>query len=33
MIFPMVLCFFPSFFLVAVGPAIVRVMRVFGTGH
>jgi tight adherence protein C len=33
MIFPMVLCFFPSFFLVAVGPAIVRVIRVFGTGH
>ncbi|MGA8707768.1 MAG: type II secretion system F family protein [Steroidobacteraceae bacterium] len=33
MIFPMVLCFFPSFFLVAVGPAVVRVIRVFGTGH
>src|SRR6202034_4008083 len=33
MIFPMVLCFFPSFFLVAVGPAIIRVIRVFGTGH
>ena len=33
MIFPMVFCFFPSFFVVAVGPAIVRVIRVFGTGH
>jgi tight adherence protein C len=33
MIFPMVLCFFPSFFIVAIGPAVVRVVRVFGTGH
>ncbi len=33
MIFPMVLCFFPSFFVVAVGPAVVRVIKVFGTGH
>jgi tight adherence protein C len=32
MIFPMVLCFFPSFFLVAVGPGIIKVLRVFG-GH
>lgn len=32
MIFPMVVCFFPSFFLVAVGPGIIRVLRVFG-GH
>ncbi len=32
MIFPMVLCFFPSFFVVAVGPAIIRIMKVFG-GH
>jgi tight adherence protein C len=30
MIFPMVLCFFPSFFLVAVGPAIIRLVQVFG---
>ncbi len=29
MIFPMVLCFFPSFFLVAVGPAVIRLMQVF----
>jgi tight adherence protein C len=29
MIFPMVVCFFPSFFLVAVGPALIRVYRVF----
>jgi tight adherence protein C len=33
MIFPMVLCFFPSFFVVAVGPAVVRVIKVFGQGH
>jgi tight adherence protein C len=32
MIFPMVLCFFPSFFLVAVGPAVIRAVRVFGHG-
>jgi tight adherence protein C len=30
MIFPMVLCFFPSFFLVAVGPAIIRLVQVLG---
>ncbi len=29
MIFPMVFCFFPSFFLVAVGPAIIRVLEAF----
>ncbi len=33
MIFPMVLCFFPSFFLVAVGPGIIKVLRVFGEHH
>jgi len=32
MIFPMVLCFFPSFFLVAVGPAIIRLVQAFGNG-
>ena len=32
MIFPMVLCFFPSFFLIAIGPALIKVMQVFG-GH
>lgn len=32
MIFPMVVCFFPSFFLVAVGPAIIRLVAVFGNG-
>jgi tight adherence protein C len=31
MVFPLVLCLFPCFFLVAVGPAIVRVLAVFGT--
>jgi tight adherence protein C len=30
MIFPMVLCFFPSFFLVAIGPAVIRLVQVFG---
>ena len=29
MIFPMVLCFFPSFFVVAVGPAIIRLVAAF----
>jgi hypothetical protein len=32
MIFPMVACFFPSFFLVAVGPAVIRLVQVFGHG-
>ena len=32
MIFPMVLCFFPSFFLVAIGPAVIRLVQVFGNG-
>ena len=32
MIFPMVVCFFPSFFLVAIGPAIIRLVQVFGNG-
>jgi tight adherence protein C len=30
MIFPLVLCLFPSFFLVAIGPAVLRLMAVFG---
>ena len=30
MIFPLVLCLFPSFFLVAVGPAVLRLISVFG---
>jgi tight adherence protein C len=30
MIFPLVLCLFPSFFLVAVGPAVLRLIAVFG---
>lgn len=29
MIFPLIFCFFPSFFLVAVGPAVIRVMQAF----
>ena len=32
MIFPMVLCFFPSFFLVAIGPAVIRLVNVFSGG-
>jgi tight adherence protein C len=32
MIFPMVICFFPSFFLVAVGPAIIKLAQAFGHG-
>lgn len=30
MIFPLVLCLFPSFFLVAIGPAVLRLIDVFG---
>jgi tight adherence protein C len=30
MIFPLVACLFPSFFLVAVGPAVLRLIEVFG---
>lgn len=30
MIFPLVLCLFPSFFLVAVGPAVLRLVEVLG---
>ena len=29
LIFPLVLCLFPSFFIVAVGPAILRIMQAF----
>lgn len=29
MIFPLIFCFFPSFFLIAVGPAVIRVMQAF----
>jgi tight adherence protein C len=31
MIFPLVLCLFPSFFLVAIGPAIIGLIEAFGT--
>ena len=29
MIFPLVLCLFPSFFIVAIGPAVLRIIAVF----
>ncbi|ABV36973.1 conserved hypothetical putative tight adherence TadC-related transmembrane protein [Shewanella sediminis HAW-EB3] len=30
MIFPMMLCIWPSFFIVAIGPAVLKVMKVWG---
>ncbi|HKZ72906.1 MAG TPA: type II secretion system F family protein, partial [Steroidobacteraceae bacterium] len=30
LIFPLVFCLFPSFFVVAIGPAIIRIIDVFG---
>jgi tight adherence protein C len=29
LIFPLVLCLFPSFFTVAIGPAVIRLVNVF----
>ena len=31
LIFPLVLCLFPSFFIVAIGPAVMRLVAVFGS--
>jgi tight adherence protein C len=34
MLFPLVLCFFPGFFIVAIGPAAISLIKVFGNfGH
>jgi tight adherence protein C len=30
LIFPLVTCLFPSFFIVAIGPAVLRMINVFG---
>jgi tight adherence protein C len=30
LIFPLVVCLFPSFFVVAIGPAVLRMMEAFG---
>jgi tight adherence protein C len=30
LVFPLILCLWPSFFLVAIGPAIIGVLNVFG---
>ncbi|ART83653.1 hypothetical protein CBP31_14270 [Oceanisphaera profunda] len=32
MIFPLVLCIWPSFFIVAIGPALIKVFQTFGGG-
>ena len=29
MLFPMILCFFPSFFIVAIGPAVIKIVNAF----
>jgi tight adherence protein C len=31
LIFPLVFCLFPSFFVVAIGPAVIRLAEVFTT--
>ena len=31
MIFPLVLCIMPSFFIIAMGPAVIKAMAVFST--
>jgi tight adherence protein C len=34
MLFPLILCFFPGFFIVAIGPAAISLIKVFGNfGH
>jgi tight adherence protein C len=33
LIFPLVLCLFPSFFVVAIGPAMIGLMRALSAGH
>ena len=30
LIFPLVFCFFPSFFVIAIGPVIIRIIDIFG---
>ena len=30
LIFPLVVCLFPSFFVVAIGPAVLRIIEAFG---
>lgn len=33
LIFPLVFCFFPSFFLVAIGPAVIQLVKAFQVGQ
>ena len=33
MIFPLTLCLFPSFFLITIGPAVMRIVVVFKQMH
>jgi tight adherence protein C len=32
LIFPLILCLFPGFFIVAIGPAVIRIVEAFGNG-
>jgi tight adherence protein C len=33
LVFPLVLCLFPGFFVIAVGPGIIRLAEAFGHGR